>query len=99
MSAPLLIVLVCLATARVTRLLVADAFPPIAIARSWAAARGDWQDYLTSCPWCMGVWVAGIITALTAWRYDLPAPLLVWPTAAYAAGWIVGQETHEAKGD
>lgn len=91
----LLIALLALAAARVTRLLVADSFPPIAKARSWFAAHGDWQDYLTGCPWCMGVWVAGALTLAADVHYGLPAPLLVWPSVAYAAGWVVGAETHD----
>lgn len=95
----LLLVLMVGATARVTRLLVADAFPPIAMARSRFAARGDWQEYLAECPWCAAVYVAGAITgAVTAW-YGLPAPLLVWGSVAYAAAWIVGAETHDPADD
>lgn len=93
MNVVLLLVLLTLAAARVTRLLVADAFPPVAQARAWFGARGDWQDYLSKCPWCMGVWVAGAFTfGAEAW-YGLPAPLLVWPTVAYGAGLLVWAES------
>jgi len=93
----LLLVLLTLAVARATRLLVADAFPPVARARSWVAARGDWQEYLTSCPWCMSVWVAGLVTLAADVHYGLPAPLLVWPASAYVAAWIVASETHDTE--
>lgn len=96
MSVVLLLVLLAVTSARVTRLLVADAFPPIARARSWVAARGDWQDYLMSCPWCMGVWVAGALTAVTTAWYGLPAPVLVWGMCAHVAGLINILEPHDA---
>lgn len=93
-----LIVLLCGAATRLTRLLVADRFPPVAAARdaviAWAKP-GSWQAYLAACPWCLGVWVAGALTAaVTAW-YGLPAPLLVWPTVAWVAGFLVNVEAHD----
>lgn len=98
MGVVLLLVLMVGATARITRLLVADSFPPIARARSWVGARGDWQDYLTDCPWCIGVWVAAAVTAAAEWRYSVPAPLLVWPTVAWAAAMLVSVEPHDGEG-
>jgi hypothetical protein len=94
-----LIVLLCGATTRLTRLIVADSFPLIMAARDTVIARykpGSWQAYLANCPWCMAVWVAGILTAsVTAW-YGLPAPLLVWPTAAWVGGYLVAvAEVHD----
>lgn len=91
----MLLLLLALASARVTRLLVADAFPPVARLRSRLAAHGDWQDYLLSCPWCMGAWVALALTLATeAWR-GLPAPLLVWPAVAWVSGWLGSIEHHD----
>jgi len=98
-----LIVLLCGATTRLTRLLVADSFPPVQLLRDSVIARykpGSWQAYLAACPWCLAVWVSGALTAaVTAW-YGLPAPLLVWPTAAWVAGYLVGvAEVHDPEPD
>jgi hypothetical protein len=91
----LLLVLMAGTSARVTRLLTADAFPPIARARSWVAARGDWQEYLVSCPWCIGVWISAAVTGLAEAHYGLPAPLLVWGALAYVTGWVNILEPHD----
>ena len=89
----LAVVLVCLATYRVTRLLTADSFPPLARARDAVEDRwGDesWQAYLAHCPWCVSVYVAGVLTALAALLLDdgIQAPLLVWPTASAFTGLV-----------
>lgn len=98
MTLVVLIVLMCGATARLTRLLVADAFPPVARLRAMATVRwrdGSWPAYLAGCPWCMAVWVAGLITAGVEAHYGLPAPLLVWPTVAWAGGFLTNLESHD----
>lgn len=99
MNVVLLLVLLAVTTARVTRLLVADAFPPIARARSWVAARGDWQEYLVHCPWCVGVWAAAALTLVVDVHYGLPAPLLVWGACAHIAGLANILEPHDAEDD
>lgn len=96
MSVVLLLVLLAVTSARVTRLLVADAFPPIARARSWVGSHGDWQDYLVNCPWCIGVWAAGLLTLAVDIHYGVPAPLLVWGMCAHVAGLINILEPHDA---
>ncbi len=95
MAFPVLLALMMLTSARVTRLTVADKFPPIARLRSRLSAHGDWQAYLLSCPWCMGAWVALAVTAVTELVYGLPAPLLVWPAVAWASGWLGTIEQHD----
>lgn len=99
MTPVVLIVLLCGAATRVTRLLVADSFPPVAALRDWVLDRwhpDSWQAYLSSCPWCLGVWVAGALTAAADWRYSVPAPLLMWPTVAWVAGWLTTEaERHD----
>lgn len=99
MNVVLLLVLMAVTSARVTRLLVADAFPPIARARSWFSAKGDWQEYLVGCPWCMGVWVAGAVTAVVEVHYGLAAPLLVWGACAHVAGLANILEPHDEDED
>jgi hypothetical protein len=95
MSATLLIVLTALTAARLTRLLVADAFPPLLAARTRVVDRwGDesWQAYLAHCPWCTGVYVAGLLTWAVTAIYGLPAPLLVWGASAFVAGYLPATE-------
>lgn len=61
-------ILAVLATYRATRLVTADKISePL---REWVEARSDWFGYLTSCDWCLSVWVA-----------PLPAiSVVLWPT-------------------
>lgn len=62
MSAGLSFLLLALACYRVTRLLVADHWPPVVWARARIVAGvkrigRDWSVGVT-CPWCVGVYVA-----------------------------------------
>jgi hypothetical protein len=95
MSVTLLVVLTVLTAARLTRLVVADSFPPLAVARMRVVERWgqeSWQAYLVHCPWCMGVWLAAaVVAAVTAW-YGLPAPVLVWAAAAWGSGFLAAIE-------
>lgn len=85
-------------SARVTRLVVADAFPPIAHFRAWWANvtsdkdgnEGSWT-VLFSCPWCAAPY---IVAANMAWALlsDLHWSWWLfngWMSAAYATSWIV----------
>lgn len=99
MSNGLIILLMVFASYRSARLLVHDAFPPVAWLRdkftepyTWSV--GDprrntrvpyWLAYLWTCMWCMTVWTSGAITVLTWLTIDLPAPLLVWGGVAAGA--------------
>lgn len=47
--------------------------------------------YLLGCSWCTGVYVAGAATLVTDVTVGVPVPLLVWGTAAYAAGRYGGE--------
>jgi hypothetical protein len=61
-------VLVALATYRLTRLVTADKISqPL---REVAVARSDFLGYLTSCDWCLSIWVAPIPVAVN----------VIWPT-------------------
>lgn len=95
MSVALLVVLTALTSARATRFLVADSFPPLAVARARFQDRygpESWQTYLSRCPWCLGVWTSAAVTgAVTAW-YGLPAPVLVWAAAAWVSGYLAVAE-------
>ncbi len=93
-----LLLLVTVASYRLTRLIVDDTFPPVAWVRerltgeSSTASRWswvpEWVSALVSCSWCASVWVAGGVTLLTAVWIGLPLPLLVWAVAASGAAWL-----------
>ncbi len=85
----LLISLVCLTTFRVTHLVARDSFPPILKFRMWVRKKfGEthWATYLTTCMWCISVYVGGGVTLVTWLVWDLPYALLVWPTASAITG-------------
>lgn len=90
-----MVVLVALTSYRLTRLLVRDEFPPISVLRARIAERkGDdsWQAYLSSCSWCAGVYVSGIVTGLTDLFVDVPLPVLTWASAAAITGFLASKE-------
>lgn len=95
MSASLLVLLVCLTAYRLTRLVVSDSWPPSEWMRGQVIDRtgeeSSWS-YLVHCPWCMGMWIAGLVTAATDVAVGLPVPLLVWGAAATACGLIAAIE-------
>lgn len=87
----LIALLVVLATYRITRLLVADAFPPIAHLRAWPSRRfGDdssWA-YLAECPWCASMYVAPLVVLAVDLFATTPVVLPV--LLALAASAITG---------
>lgn len=93
----LLVVLTCLATYRLTRLLTADAFPPVAALRDRIEGRfGEDSSvtYLANCPWCVSVYVGAAVVAATDHfaTGGLTAPVLVWATASAVTGLIATLE-------
>lgn len=93
----LLVVLICLAVYRVTRLLVADAFPPIAAGREWVERRfgeGSSIAYLVNCPWCTSVYVAVAVVAAVdlGTEHPVPVPGLLVAVASAVAGLIAAVE-------
>lgn len=92
----LLLVAIALTSCRLTRLLTVDEFPPIKVQRMRVLDRwgpDSWQAYLSRCPWCMGVWMSGAVTAATWLALDgFPMPVLVWGAAAWASGFLVAVE-------
>jgi hypothetical protein len=87
---PLLVfLLMALAAYRVTRLLVADQFPPVEVQRERIAARygnESWQAYLSRCPWCAGVYVSAITVGLTDLAASVPLPVLTIPALSAVVG-------------
>ena len=72
-------VVAVLASARLTRLIVADTYPPVAWLRSkWAGLThdGEWAA-LVSCSFCAAPYVSAVVLALGYW--------LDWPTWWYVA--------------
>lgn len=91
MNSALLIVLTCVVAYRLTRLVVKDQFPPIAVQRARIAERwgeDSWQAYLSQCAWCAGFYIAGPIVLAVDLIEGLPVPVLVWGTAWAACGFL-----------
>lgn len=93
----MLLVVYALAAARVTRLLVSDkiAERPRNAMQAWLLGRDRkmlW--YLSTCPWCVSVWV-GLVAALV-WYLWGAQPWAFIPAAglaiSYIAGWLAGHE-------
>jgi hypothetical protein len=99
----LVVVMLALTVARVTRLLVADTFPPIARPRERLIrfyGKGSWQAYLLNCPWCMSFYVALVGTVATLHAIGgLPAPVLVFGAVWWVGGWLPASEVHEVEVD
>lgn len=113
MPAWLLVLLVFLAVHRLTRLAIADEIPVVKLPRDWIVNRLDpdvpgvrpaWGRfgrsvaYLLGCPWCMSMYMGGLVVWLTAWLVGLPAPWLVWLAASSVTGLIASVESeHEQR--
>lgn len=81
--------LLVLAVARLTRLVVSDQITmPL---RQWVVARDGeqgWFTFLVHCPWCAGFWVAAV-TAPLYWFFGR-SPFFVIPCVALAVSQAVG---------
>lgn len=88
MSDALLLVVLALGAARLTRLVNDDEIlAPVrkAAVRRWG--DGGWIPYLLHCRWCAGLWVSFLL-CLAAWLLDqcsLAVAALFVPAVAYAA--------------
>ena len=81
------------ATARFTRLVVSDSFPPIVrIRMGWdrLTRDGSWSE-LAHCPWCFAPYATAANLAAAILSDLHPAWWIVngWLAASYAASWIV----------
>ena len=112
MSFGWLFVLMSLASYRIARFIVDDQFPPMKWLREKitgpyatpldsserASTRVPyWLAYLFTCPWCMTVWTAGLVTLLVTVTVGVPAPLLVWLAAAAVAALISHLEDYTSE--
>lgn len=92
-----LAVLVCLgASARLTRLVTQDTFPPVVAVREWWDARTEesgWNS-LAHCHWCLAPWVT-LVVGVVGWftgPHWIWWGLTAWLTISYAASWIVHKD-------
>lgn len=96
MSVWLGLIVATLGTARITKLLVEDTFPPAARLRAlWVRAFQDspWVD-LFLCAFCMSVWVAAANVA-AGWLSDWHTVWWLvngWLSVAYLAGIIIARD-------
>jgi hypothetical protein len=86
-------VFLILGSARLTRLLVADDFPPSVRARMWwdrVTHDGGWSK-LVHCPWCAAPYIVALNLAAAWLSRSHPAWWVVngWLAASYVASWIV----------
>lgn len=87
------IVVGIMGSARITRLIVADEFPPSIAARVWwdrVTHDGSWSK-LAHCPWCAAPYVAGVDLAAALLSDLHPVWWIVngWMAASYVVSWIV----------
>lgn len=82
-------------SARLTRLVTQDIYPPVAKMRDWwdSKVSGDW-GILAFCHWCAAPWVTGPIL-LWGWLSDLHWSWWLfngWLAASYVASMIVERD-------
>lgn len=82
------LILLALAVYRLTRLITADMFPPIAALRAWPARRfgeeSSWA-YLAECPWCVSMYVATALVVGVDLLATVSVPLPVLAPLACSA--------------
>jgi hypothetical protein len=89
LPAPLLLALAALATFRLTRLVVADQFPPIRWGRERVEDKApEWLVDLSTCRWCASGWVSAGIVALLWLAPGVAALALTW-AGLWGAGALI----------
>jgi len=81
-----------LASARLTRLLVEDTWPPSVWVRlKWAEITkdGPWSD-LVECPWCASPWIVGVnlVLALVTDLHPVWWIFNGWMAASLVVAWV-----------
>lgn len=59
------------------------------------ADSDEWHSklaYFIGCPWCVSLWVGGLLTLATMLIVDVPYPLLVWPATSTVTGLLASWE-------
>jgi hypothetical protein len=89
-----LVVVLGLATYRLTRLVVTDDFPPVRWARNrLTRTRWEWVEDLVTCSWCASGWVAAaLVAAVDLAGASVPVPWLVWPASWAVGAWLAHVE-------
>jgi hypothetical protein len=83
---PLAFVIICLAAARLTRLVTEDIITePL---REWASIKPAWVYDLITCPWCIGFWISLGCVAVWWTSGDRAVWLLAPFAVSYVAGWV-----------
>lgn len=76
-----------IATARLTRLIVDDSFPPVRAVTDWYIHHTNEKwGLLAECPWCVSFWIALANTG-AAWASDL-AWWWWFANVPFAVSWI-----------
>lgn len=91
----LLFIVLALCVYRVTHLITTDHFPPVAKLRDrvWRKFGDDsWVTYLSTCQWCVSVYVGGVLTLLTDLIIGIPSPWLWWGAASAVTGFLSAVE-------
>lgn len=110
MSLTLLLVVLALATFRLTRLVTHDDFPPIYHVREWLKRRRPmvtrrplghepytdfwWLGELVTCPWCASGYISGGLVAITWALHGLPLPVFCW-FAVWAMGAAIADRLND----
>jgi hypothetical protein len=50
--------------------------------------------YIWTCPWCMSIWVGGLVWGVSVWW-----PVVIWPAAVIAAGSMLAGWDANAQGE
>lgn len=78
-QAILAVVVIVVGSARLTRIITYDDFPPIVRLRIWydSHTSEEWSK-LVHCPWCMGPWVALMAMSTFAVSSYVPVLAAIW---------------------
>jgi hypothetical protein len=91
----IVIVLVALATYRITRLITRDVFHPIAYVRGRIVNKlgpHHWFSYLIMCDWCTSMYVATVVVLLTMLVTSVSLPVLLIFASSGITGFLAAVE-------
>lgn len=96
------------ATARITRLVTWDKYPPAARVRIWwdtLTHDGPWS-FLVHCGYCFAMWAAMLVVGTAALSYGLSGQIhwtwwlaSAWLTASYLAAILMAYDGDDDPGD
>lgn len=88
------------AVARLTRLLVTDRITDFLRAAAWKISKGNEDGmawYLSTCPWCMSIWIGLATAPLMLWTIGVS--MWWFPVFALVASWFAGVSAANFEGD